>query len=96
MRLEGGLGEAVKFGTRLKCGNPDCYQRPRIHPKQQQHQPLRQQQQQQQQQPQHQLLPQPQQQQQRRPPQNMGEGKTGLTTLTTSTGDLVKILITLF
>ena len=87
-------GEALKFGTTT---NPDCNQRPRIHPKQQQqqqqqHQPLRQQ-------PQQQLLPQPQQQQQqqqRRPPRNMGEGKTGLTTPTTSTGDLVKILTPFF
>ena len=78
-------GWAVKFGPRVKCGSPDCHLLPRDHPKQQQQQPLLQQQLQQLQ------LQQPRQQQlQRRQPLNMEEGKTGLTTLTTNTGDLAK------
>ena len=100
--LEG--GGAVKFGGKrvVKCGTPDCHLLPRTQdPRQQQHQQP--QQQQQQQQPQQQLQQQQPpllllllQPQQRRPPRIMEEGKIGPTILTTSTGDLAEILITLY
>ena len=85
---------AVKFGAKkIKCGNPDCHLHPRCHPKQQ-HQQQQHQQPLLQPQPLQLQLPQPHpQQQRRRPRRNMAEGRTGLTTLTTSTGDLAKTFI---